>query len=422
MGYLEGQRQINNLITFSNSGVDIATFAQIRDAITNRYKEVYGKDIDLTLSPTNADGVFVNDLALIINNILQSIHTLYANLDVNIASGVYLDNLCRLSNIIRKEATQSNAYINVKNIGETGSGSIIIYPEGNTNETVFIDVSGAEWIYKGQPISIEPSQTVSIQVFARETGSIVAPKNSIYQAAYVQNLVVTQPNDANIGNEPETDSELRARRAQSVGATGSTVLEALISALLSLSAIQDVKIHNNNTNSDKPALDGTKIGPHSVYIILRQIDGIDIDNSVIGQTIYNKLTPGISTNKTTDSTTGESMEYSVEAKSTYLTVANETMYWKKAKPITTAAITVSMTKSSNYASSTDDLIKQKVVNYINNLRIGEVPTASDIMFTAMTADPTFNGMATYVVTGVTGVPETNTDTYFNIQTSNVTIS
>ena len=117
MGYLDSTRTITDFIRFTNAGVDIASFTQIRDAITTRYKEVYVQDIDLTVTPTNADGIFVNDLSLMVNNILQSIKTMYANLDVNTASGVYLDNLCRLSNIVRKHATPSNVYNTVKNIG-----------------------------------------------------------------------------------------------------------------------------------------------------------------------------------------------------------------------------------------------------------------------------------------------------------------
>jgi hypothetical protein len=90
---------IDQFIKITAGGIVIADYDQVQSALVKRYKEIYGSDIDL--ANTTADGVFVNDLALIINNILQSFKTLYSNLDVNTASGVYLDSLCRLSNITR---------------------------------------------------------------------------------------------------------------------------------------------------------------------------------------------------------------------------------------------------------------------------------------------------------------------------------
>ena len=54
---------ISNFITFTAGGLQIASFVEIREALIARYKEVYGTDIDL--STGTADGVFVNDLALI---------------------------------------------------------------------------------------------------------------------------------------------------------------------------------------------------------------------------------------------------------------------------------------------------------------------------------------------------------------------
>ena len=76
---------ISEFIKITSAGVQIANFPQIRAALIERYKSVYGDDIDL--STASADGVFVNDLALIINNILQTIKTVYSNLDVETASG-----------------------------------------------------------------------------------------------------------------------------------------------------------------------------------------------------------------------------------------------------------------------------------------------------------------------------------------------
>ena len=415
MGYLDNTRTITDFIRFTNAGVDIASFTQIRDAITTRYKEVYGQDIDLTVTPTNADGIFVNDLALMVNNILQSIKTMYANLDVNTASGVYLDNLCRLSNIVRKPATPSNVYITVKNIG---NDPITIKKSSNADGTTFVDVSGSEWLYEGDDIVLNAGTSQSIQVFSSIAGEVEAVAGSIVQAIGNQYLEVTQPTNANLGNDAETDSELRARRAQSVGATGATVLEALTGALLNITAIRDVKIHTNNTNADKPALDGTKIGPHSIYVIIRREDGIAVPDSTIGQLISDMLTPGIGT---TEPAVATKKSYNVGRASQYLSLSDEVFHWKECVPVTSGTITITLNKFANYSDETAALIQQRVIEYFDALPIGQVPNQNDVLFTAMTADPTFNGLPTYSVASITGVPTTNADTYFKFNASNIEV-
>ena len=415
MGYLDNTRTITDFIRFTNAGVDIASFTQIRDAITTRYKEVYGQDIDLTVTPTNADGIFVNDLALMVNNILQSIKTMYANLDVNTASGVYLDNLCRLSNIVRKPATPSNVYITVKNIG---NDPITIKKSSDTDGTTFVDVSGSEWLYEGDDVVLNAGASQSIQVFSSIAGEVEAVAGSIVQAIGNQYLEVNQPTNANLGNDAETDSELRARRAQSVGTTGATVLEALAGALLSITAIRDVKIYNNNTNSNMTALDGTVIGPHSIYVIIRREDGIIVPDSTVGQLISDMLTPGIGT---TESTIATKKSYNVGRASQYLSLADEVFHWKECVPVTTGTITITLSKFANYSNETAALIQQRVIEYFDALPIGQAPNQNDVLFTAMTADPTFNCLPTYSVTSITGVPTTNADTYFKFSASNIEV-
>ena len=415
MGYLDNTRTITDFIRFTNAGVDIASFTQIRDAITTRYKDVYGQDIDLTVTPTNADGIFVNDLALMVNNILQSIKTMYANLDVNTASGVYLDNLCRLSNIVRKPATPSNVYITVKNIG---NDPITIKKSSDTDGTTFVDVSGSEWLYEGDDVILNAGTSQSIQVFSSIAGEVEAVAGSIVQAIGNQYLEVTQPTNANLGNDAETDSELRARRAQSVGATGATVLEALAGALLNITAIRDVKIYNNNTNSNMTALDGTVVGPHSIYVIVRREDGIIVPDSTIGQLISDMLTPGIGT---TEPAVATKKSYNVGRASQYLSLADEIFHWKECVPVTTGTITITLSKFANYSNETAALIQQRVIEYFDALPIGQAPNQNDVLFTAMTADPTFNGLPTYSVTSIMGVPTTNADTYFKFSASNIEV-
>lgn len=398
---------IDQFIKITAGGIVIADYDQVQSALVKRYKEIYGSDIDL--ANTTADGVFVNDLALIINNILQSFKTLYSNLDVNTASGVYLDSLCRLSNITRKSATQSTAYLRI-----TATSTTTL-----TSGTKFVDYTGNEWTYNGETITIDEnaSQATQILVTCDTYGAIEAPPGSIYQTLEASYLVVEQELAASVGEEDESDADLRARRAQSTGATGVTVLESLVGELYDIDGVKDVQIINNNTDDAITATDTTIIKKHSIYVIIRELENLNISEQTIGNIIYNKLTPGIDTNAFTgQSTNGVNQSYTAVLDEN-ITWLNQVLNWKKAVPIHPTC-TVKITPLTFFAQTTLSEIAREIMKYLNNVRLSQLPTRNDMIVTAMYADPTFKGAATYVVKEI-GLPSgTNPNTYYNYTSFN----
>lgn len=411
---------IDQFIKITSGGIKIADYDQIQTALINAYKEVYGSDIDL--ANTTADGVYINNLALIINNILQSFKILYSNLDVNTASGVYLDSLCRLANITRKRATQSIAQLSL-----TSTLDVIL-----NSGTKFVDYTGNTWTYNGPTWSFDLANTtwtsstgtvindanLPISVTCDSYGAIVASAGSIYQTLEYSTITVSQPTAANVGLEDETDSELRARRAQSTGATGTTVLESLVGALLDVLGIEDVQVINNNTTVTSRQNDGTDVGPHDVYVVIRRSQ--PVEDSTIGSIIYNKLTPGIRTIQTADSTTGVSKNY-VAILDENINWINQNIYWKEAVPIhPTCSVTI--TPLTFYNESTANLIGNKVIDYLNKLKINNAPTNNDMLVAAMFADPKFKGAPTYIVKSVSLPSATNTNTYYDYDKATATAS
>lgn len=393
---------VSDFIQITNAGVRIATFVEIRNALIERYKSVYGSDIDL--STGSADGIFVNDLTLIINNILQSMQTIVTNLNVNSASGAYLDILCALSNITRKSATYSNASIIVKNENSSATGDL--------GRVIFVDQAGTEWM-SNENLSFEPNESKSVQVTCTEIGAIEAPAGWITQTLELSYLSVEQSVAANVGTNAESDASLRARRNQSTGATGTTVLDSLIGALRQINGIDDVKVYNNNTTSAETALDNTSILAHSIYVILRQNAGITIPDSTIGSLIYEKLTPGVRTNVSTDATTGIPKSYVYRPSlASGITLFNQNVYWKVAKPIA-PEITINITAYDTFDESYFSNIATELFLYLNALQIGTTLQQNDVLLEAIYADPQYKGRATYTVTNVNITNAQNTDTYYN---------
>lgn len=398
---------INQFIKITSGGIRIADYDQVQAALVKKYKEIYGSDIDL--SNTTADGTFVNNLALIINNILQSFKVLYANLDVNTASGVYLDSLCRLSNITRKTATKSTAQLRITATQQT---QIV-------DGTLFVDSTGNQWEYNGNTITVQPNTTaIEITVSCTEYGPVEAPIGSISETLEASYLTVTQAVAASVGQNDESDSSLRARRAQSTGASGTTVLESIVGSLLDVDGIDDVRIINNNTDDNETAEDGNDIDAHSIYVIIRKAASVTIEDSVIGSIIYDKLTPGISTNAFTGSNgTAGSYTKQLDAQISWL---SNTVYWKNATYIH-PTFTVTITPGTFFSTATIPTIKQKVIDYMNEIKLGKLPVKNSIIIAATYTNSSFNGEATYIVkdvelTNITSNPET----FFKYDIANAT--
>lgn len=403
--------EVNDFIKFTANGLQIANFTQIRAALIVNYKSIFGTDIDL--STGTADGEFVNETALIINNICQAMQILYSNLDVRTANSTYLDALCALSNVTRRPATYSNASLQITN---TSNSSLTL-----TNPS-FVDQAGTEWSYNGE-ITLASNETQEITVVCTEAGSIQAPTGWIIETVETLPIDVVQSQPANVGLERETDNELRAKRNQSSGAAGTTVLASLVGALYNLSGVRDVKIYNNNTDSNISAKDTTTVGPHSIYVAIRKEEGVTIKDEAIGTIIYEKLTPGISTNASTAASangTAKDYIYVVKILGAEISLSQQHVYWKECKGIA-PQITIQLNPTTYFSSDNiRDNVGPALMEYLNKLEIGTDLTQNAILVETISLDPLFRGKPTYTVGTITISSATNPDTYYKYTTATVT--
>lgn len=407
---------IQSFVQLGSNGLVTATFTQIRDALTERYREIYGVDIDL--STGSVDGIFVNDLALIINNILQSMAKLYNNLDVDKASGVYLTNLCKLSNVYRKDGSYSWTWLSVTNTGT--------YDLENVTNLVFLDKSGIEWTCPDTVTIPADGSTVPMKVICNEYGPIEAPVGWIDKTVELLPVKVEQRIAAKTGQFEETDVALKVRRSRYANANSVTVLNALNSSLLNVIGIEDVKIYNNNTDTNMTANDTTTIEPHSIYIILKTDPTYIIKDEDIGNQIHNKLTPGIKTCiSATEDIGGEdvtiggvqhSYDYEDYVYGVSIVENAQTVYWKVAAQ-DSPELTITIYPTSTFLGYEEiKTISKSLYDSLNQKEIGETLHMLDVTQALLYADPRYGGRSTYntIEIEVDGnFPYVPQDTYFD---------
>ena len=403
--------QLDELIKFTNHGIIRASYVDIYGALVDRYKEIYGSDIDL--STGTADGVWISDTALLIDKLFGCIISLYNQLNINTASGEYLDALCSLSNIYRKPATKSNAYVTLT---FRGNVTTTFTPQ----ELGMLDQAGKVW-YPTQNYTFAKDETQSVYVECEEYGTIDAQAGSIIKLVNAAlPFELTQSADGNIGLNEETDDELRERQTLSSGAQGITSMGSLVGSILKITGIRDCYIYNNNSDTAVSNVgDTTGVDAHSIYIVVRRENGVTVDDSLIGTAIFNKLTPGIPTTLTADTTTGtptpKSYKYVAQLNSVYNTYKDQYAYWKEAVPIH-PTITISLTKQAYYDDSVRTAIGNAIINYANSRPINQALTNNEIIQQILNSNPTFKGKPTFTISSASVAAHTNTVTYYEYTT------
>lgn len=434
------KKTFDSLITITNAGFEVASYPEIREALVQRMKEIYGSDIDV--STGSADGIWIESLSLVINNILQSFLQLNANLNPDTATGIYLDVLSSLTNVIRKRATKSKASVLLLN---NGAEDVTINQSSDVPFQL-VDKAGVTWSVTSQNVTLVGTKTrdankekyasykgESVICECDEYGAIRAEKGWIDNTMeLIGNIIVTQEKAAQVGSNVESDSELRARRNSYLASNSRTVTEGLTSSLLDITGIKDCIVYSNNTNGEihTDSGDRTPIPAHSIYVVLRYDDFVSVSDSDVASIIYNKMTPGIATTKPSDESTA--ITYNMM---TDVGIA-QPIYWKKAKGIAPQVV-ITITPNEYFASGTEDTgyrnesstnyaIATNVRDYLNGLQINEPITQINITNKVFYSDPLFKSHVTFTIKSIAvGGSETdykNSDSYYKYTNLSVTKS
>lgn len=389
----------SQLIKFGSNGIEIASYIDIKKAIVKKFQDIYGTDIDL--STNSADGIYLEFYTLMINNLLQNFQNVYSQLNINNAVGSYLDILAGLKNIRRKDATRSMAAITITN---NSNSSLVITPG-----TTFIDINGQTWIYMADNIikyinnvSIRNGQSKEIIVFSEEFGPIECKAGNIINFVdLTANVTISQPNDGTLGTFEESDSDLRSRCVSSLGLKSMSSVSNMESNILSVLGVKDVRVYNVvNPTSGSSFEDGTP-KENGIYVVIRKDDLLSLQDSNIGQIIYNKCTPGVKTLNPTPSlgslkagTLKQIRISSTDYNGNIIVGTGIDIYWKEASA-TKCSVKFTITRTDGFSEDTIENISKNCLEYLNNIRIGEKIDENELINAIIYSDNYYMGKKTF---------------------------
>lgn len=426
----------------TENGIETAQFPQIRDAIIKEMKSIYGNDIDL--SAASVDNQYINMEALILNNVYRLIDNLYMQVNPFTATGKYLDILCSLTNVHRKDATPSTAklYVRVSQALSQQPTRIELHDRSdniwywdNTTDLVGNLITTFE---PNVPQVIEFTCSIRGAISAaRAATQVVDPSAINWNAANFEEIngdiyhvdfagpdtvyfKVYQNWDAVIGNNEETDTSLKSRRYSYIGQNSVTTMAGLEADLYESPMIDDVYIINNVTGTSKAVetvmgttesdtKDDTVIANHDIYIALRYSDVYPTDDNEIANLIYNSLTPGVNTTGYVSATAPD--EDSGENKSVDLQIATgitTSIKWKKCTPMH-PEITVQFVTQQGFIpgqnsggtyeySDLENAMIDSALDYLKNIGLNEAILISDLQAVILNADSLYKGQHTFYMT------------------------
>lgn len=260
------------MASFDGNGLEIDRLADVRDDIEAALREAFGDGINLgDESPFGVITAIMSERYSLLWEILESV---YQASFPNTSFGIYLDELVAFNGIVREAATRSVVDLTFQRSTATGTGDVLV-PIGT--QVTAPGGSITIWATTVEATILSASETVTVQASADVFGptGALAGTLTVMSNSPLNVESVTNAFDAELGDDEETDAELKLRRVTQLGRTGTSTESGIRSALQLLDDVRATAIVLNDTDlmvGDLP--------PHSFESFVAPETGIDL-----GQTI-----------------------------------------------------------------------------------------------------------------------------------------
>lgn len=242
------------MATLTETGIQIERLNDIVKRFEDGFKQIYGQNIDL--SPNTPDGQMVGILAQIKMDIEELAENVYRQLDPDVATGAWLEQRVAYAGLMRRGASYS--YLR----------SVILTGEPNTQlyaGIVVSDQNKVRWVLTTD-IQLDSNGSGRADFRSEQLGSFNLAKNTTLTIETVTlgltNAVTFE--NAEVGVEEETDTQLRERFLFSRTKNAQNSAEAITAKIAALPDVKQVRVLENNTAQR----DAFGVEPHSIDVIV----------------------------------------------------------------------------------------------------------------------------------------------------------
>lgn len=351
---------------WTNAGFEAKTLEYYKAAIQQVFVDAYGNDF--LLDDALPQGVLIQELAELFYNADMDGIEAFSRLNINTASGIYLDLIGSMRGLMRSPGTPQIATV-VLTINPDNFIPFSI-PDGQ----VFTATNGDTFVTQGiNTISTADPQSIYVYYTSMGNSDVdVGDKMSTVGVSQVTDIEVTYlANGANA----ETDMEYRARIIKEKPVPTNT-LQYVMNKLMELQTVKTVGVNYNDSAS---TVDG--IAKYSTEWMAVPKDGVDLAlfKQQVAKVIVDNKVPGSPTDGNTSQYITDTFGYSRTVKFTIPTKVGIRVVCTVTTPETTGILDL-----SNITA-----IKETIAEYVNNLNIGDNVSFSRVM-APLTADGGFD--------------------------------
>lgn len=396
---------LNEFVKFDEkTGLSVNTQSKIFEDLKLMLQSSFGTDF--VIQDGSEMFTFLDLLATSLAHSAGEYKKIYDSLGFINATGVTLDNAVSLAGITREGLVRSYVDMTISRSSSTGNARI-------SAPIRIQDINGNNW-YCEEDITLNDGELTKIKRFYASDGNTELPYN-IFIKSYngfeepstaeswkiltvtPQNVSFQNKNDSVLGQEKESDSQLRYRYYTSLHNSSTGTIDGLKSKLLNANnfdltsigaetlrnTLHTVNIYQNNTDNTN---DKYGVTPHSIWVIVdgvTQWDGngtttTDPDDKTIAKIIKYFKSMGANTSS------GLSQKVSAgEGAITHIDEDGNAIKFSRAQKLN-CYITINLEWKAGVLEADKARIKlaitEAVKNYVNNLGIN-----NDVLFTGVSS-------------------------------------
>lgn len=281
------------------TGVIVPDTVVLRAQVEAEWREAFGADIILTAN--TPQGVLVTMLTLARDNTARNNAALANQINPDVAGGIFLDAIWRLTGGDRVKATQSI----VTGVALTGvPGTIIpagvLLAVGSADGALFASVG---------TVQLNGSGLATVDFQAVDAGPVAAPAGDLefIVSGVLGWETATNPTPAVLGVARESDIAGRRRRRDTLALQSVSMSEATLAAVRDQNQCPGVRsaVYRENRTGATVVIDGVSLVEHSIYVCVSGGTDADIAAALLRSKSGGCNWNGTTTVNTTDPASGQ---------------------------------------------------------------------------------------------------------------------